>query len=51
MNRWFIGLVLAGVSLAGTGTLIAQAQPMATPSPAVSPMVSASPTPVSTMQP
>lgn len=51
MNRWFIGIALVGLSLAGAGTLIAQAQPMGTPSPMVSPVVSASPTPVTTMRP
>ncbi len=48
MNRWFAGIILVAACVAGgTTTLVAHAQPVMTPSP----MVSASPTPVSTMQP
>ncbi|HEY2474586.1 MAG TPA: hypothetical protein VGI19_07255 [Candidatus Cybelea sp.] len=43
MNRWFVGIVLASLCIAGAMTVGATAQPAATPSP--------SPTPASTMQP
>jgi len=46
MNRWFVAIVLAGACIAGARGL-AGAQPVPTPSP----MVSASATPVTTMQP
>ncbi len=52
MNRWFIGLVLAGACVAGAGTaLAANAQPVMSPSPMMSPMTSPSPTPADTMRP
>ena len=47
MNRWFAGLVLVGACIAGATTLAAEAQPV----PTMSPMVSPSPTPVTTMRP
>ncbi|MGA7355980.1 MAG: hypothetical protein WA431_03555 [Candidatus Cybelea sp.] len=47
MNRWFVGIVLAGLCVTGATTLAASAQPAPTPSP----MGTASPTPASTMQP
>ncbi len=47
MNRWFLGLVLAGAFIAGGTSLAATAQPV----PTTSPMASASPTPMTTMQP
>ncbi|MFZ0031552.1 MAG: hypothetical protein WAK84_06740 [Candidatus Cybelea sp.] len=48
MNRWFVGIVLAGACLAGGTIFVASA---AQPMPSPSPMTSASPTPASTMQP
>ncbi len=47
MNRWFVGLILAGACIAGVTTVAATAQP----APTMSPMVSPSPTPAMTMQP
>jgi hypothetical protein len=47
MNRWFAGLILAGACIAGASSLVAQAQPV----PTMSPMVSPSPTPMTTMKP
>jgi hypothetical protein len=47
MNRWFVGIILAGACVAGATATLAGAQPVPPPSP----MVSASPTPVTTMQP
>jgi hypothetical protein len=47
MNRWFVGIILAGAFVAGATTLVATAQPYPSPSP----MASTSPTPMATMQP
>ncbi|MGA8327007.1 MAG: hypothetical protein WB757_13095 [Candidatus Cybelea sp.] len=46
MNRWFVGIVLAGLCVTGA-TALAASQPAPTPSP----MGTASPTPASTMLP
>jgi len=46
MNRWFVAIILAAAGIAGVHSLAA-AQPVPTPSP----MVSASATPIATMQP
>lgn len=52
MNRWFIGVILAGACIAGAATtLAANAQPVMSPSPMMSPMTSPSPTPANTMRP
>jgi hypothetical protein len=47
MNRWFVGIVLIGAWIAGATALAAHAQPV----PTMSPMVSPSPTPMTTMKP
>ncbi len=49
MNRWFVGLILVGIVVAGGTTLVANAQAAPTMSPMASPMASA--TPMSTMKP
>ncbi len=52
MNRWFAAILLAGACIAGGATTIAaKAQPVPTVSPMVSPMTSASPSPMNTMRP
>ncbi|MGB8965987.1 MAG: hypothetical protein WCB99_10140 [Candidatus Cybelea sp.] len=47
MNRWFVGIVLVGAFVGGITMAGAKAQP----APTMSPMASASPTPMSTMRP
>jgi hypothetical protein len=47
MNRWFVGIILAGICVGGGTSLAATAQPY----PSSSPMASASPTPMTTMRP
>lgn len=49
MNRWFVGIALAAGFVAAAGSFAAGAQPV--PAPTVSPMTSASPTPMTTMNP